>query len=114
MAQFEFVEWLVLWLLSRKDIEFEWDHGNQNKSFQKHGIKIESAEQLFLNKECLVPLGIQLSPTADEPRFGVLGMDLLGNQLFICFTVRRGKVRVISVRPMSQLERKKHVSIRQK
>ncbi len=29
MAQFEFVEWLVLWLLKPRELEFDWDDGNQ-------------------------------------------------------------------------------------
>lgn len=114
MAQFEFVEWLVLWLLKPRELEFDWDDGNQTKSLQKHGIKIESVEQFFLNRECLVPLGIQVSPSVDEPRFGALGMDLLGNQLFVSFTIRKGQIRVISIRPMSQVERKQYASIRSK
>ena len=114
MAQFEFVEWLVLWLLSPRDLEFDWDQGNQSKSVQKHGIKIEAAEQFFMNRDCLVPLGIQVSPATDEPRFGALGMDLLGNQLFVCFTIRQGQIRVISIRPMSQTERRRYASVRAK
>ena len=73
MAQFEFIAWLAKWLFQQVDFEFDWDHGNSTKSIRKHGVKVESAEQVFRNKECLVPLGIQISPVADEPRFGALG-----------------------------------------
>ena len=55
LVQFEFVAWLVQWLLAQ----------------------------------------------GDEPRFGTLGMDLLGNRLFVSFTIREGRIRVISIRPMS-------------
>ncbi len=113
MAQFEFVAWLVQWILQQQNFEFEWDQGNNTKSVQKHQVEIESAEQFFRNKEVLVPLGIQISPAADEPRFGALGMDLLGRQLSVCFTIRQGKIRVISIRPMSQAERKRYASLRE-
>jgi uncharacterized DUF497 family protein len=112
MAQFEFVAWLVKWLFRQSDFEFDWDSGNSTKSLQKHKIEAESAEQVFLNKDFLVPLGIQVSPPADEPRFGALGMDLLGRRLAVSFTIRQGKIRVISVRAMSQVERKHYASLR--
>lgn len=112
MAQFEFLEWLVTWLFSLDVFEFEWDEGNSTKSSLKHKIEVESAEQLFRNKEMLVPLGIQVSPKANEPRFGVLGVDLSGRHLSISFTVREGKIRVISVRPMSRKERKHYAEVR--
>lgn len=113
MAQFEFVEWLVSWLLAQDEFSFEWDHGNSVKSVQKHRVDTESAEQVFMNRDFLIPLGIQVAPSANEPRFGALGMDLLGRELSVCFTIREGKIRVISVRPMSQMERKKYVSLRE-
>jgi uncharacterized DUF497 family protein len=113
MAQFEFVEWLVKWLLSQKNFEFDWDHGNSNKSASKHQVSVESAEQVFRNKDTLVPLGIQIVPSTDEPRFGALGMDLLGRRLSVCFTIREGKIRVISIRPMSQSERRNYASVRE-
>jgi len=113
MAQFEFVAWLIQWILQQDDFEFDWDQGNSTKSAKKHQIGLESAEQFFRNKEVLVPLGIQVSPPADEPRFGALGMDLLGRRLSVCFTIREGKIRVISIRPMSPAERKKYASLRE-
>lgn len=113
MAQFEFIAWLAKWLLQQADFEFDWDHGNSTKSVRKHGIKVEGAEQVFRNKECLIPLGIQISPVVDEPRFGALGMDLAGNKLSVCFTIRSGKVRVISIRPMSSAERRMYGSLRE-
>jgi hypothetical protein len=47
MAQFEFLEWLVLWLLSPRELEFDWDQGNYSKNLQKHGIKVEAAEMFY-------------------------------------------------------------------
>ncbi len=114
MAQFEFVVWLVQWLLSQESFEFDWDDGNVAKNVHKHGIETESAEQVFRNKDFLVPLGIQVVPKANEPRFGALGIDLLGRRLSVCFTIRVGLIRVISIRPMSQTERRKYASIREK
>ena len=112
MARFEYVEWLVTWLFSRNDLVFDWDDGNEHKIAQKHGVEVGSAEQVFRNEDVLVPLGIQVAPTADEPRFGVLGCDSSGRLLAISFTVRGGKIRVISARAMSRSERKKYAALR--
>jgi uncharacterized DUF497 family protein len=113
MAQFEFVVWLAQWFFAQGDFEFDWDHGNSTKSVQKHQVTSENAEQVFRNKDFLVPLGIQIEPVANEPRFGALGMDLTGQRLSVSFTIGEGKIRIISVRPMSQMERKKYASLRE-
>lgn len=112
MAQFEFVAWLVKWILEQEIFDFEWDQGNSTKSLQKHKISSESAEQVFLNKDMLVPLGIQVAPTTNEPRFGALGIDFSGKKLSLSFTIREGRIRIISVRPMSKSERKNYEQVR--
>lgn len=112
MAQFEFVAWLVKWILEQEVFDFEWDHGNSTKSLQKHKIRAESAEQVFLNKDLLVPLGIQIAPITNEPRFGALGTDFSGKKLSLSFTIREGRIRVISARPMSKSERKNYEQVR--
>ena len=112
MAQFEFVVWLAKWLLEQHKFQFQWDDGNSAKSEQKHKVSQQSAEQVFHNRELLVPLGIQVSPEVNEPRFGVLGADFLGTRLSISFTIRGGLIRVISARPMSRVERINYEKVR--
>ena len=112
MAHFEFVAWLAKWILDQENFEFDWDRGNVTKNLQKHKISPESAEQVFVNKDILVPLGIQVTPETNEPRFGALGTDFSGRLLSLCFTIRSGRIRIISIRPMSKLERKNYESIR--
>jgi hypothetical protein len=70
MARFEFVAWLVKWILEQESFDFDWDQGNSAKNMQKHKISSISAEQAFLNRDFLVPLGIQVAPVTNEPRFG--------------------------------------------
>jgi uncharacterized DUF497 family protein len=112
MAQFEFVAWLMDWFHSTDLLEFEWDDGNVTKSLKKHGISVERAEQFFKNRDEFIPLGIQMTPRVDEPRFGALGLDMTGEQLFACFTIREGRIRLISIRSMNKYERKKYASLR--
>jgi len=83
---------------------FEWDEGNRNKNKEKHGVTTEECEQVFFNQPLLV--GIDYKHSQEEPRLFVLGKTDLERGLFIVFTVRDNKIRVISVRDMSRKERK--------
>jgi hypothetical protein len=54
-----------------------------------------------------LPLLLQedVGHSTKEPRYLVLGQTNAGRPLFIAFTVRNEKIRVISARDMSQKER---------
>jgi uncharacterized DUF497 family protein len=82
---------------------FDWDAGNRDKNWQKHRVSIGECEEVFFN----LPLFLQDSPGRSqiEPRFLALGQTNAGRLLFIVFTVRQNKIRVISARDMSQKER---------
>jgi hypothetical protein len=43
MAQWEFVEWLLFWILETSSFEFEWDKGNRTKNATKHGVSVKEA-----------------------------------------------------------------------
>jgi hypothetical protein len=47
MAQWEFVEWLLYWILETSHFEFEWDRGNSIKIEAKHGVTIPEVEAVF-------------------------------------------------------------------
>ena len=111
MAKFRFIQWLVEWLISQSSFQFEWDHGNQTKSLQKHKVTIAEIEEIFAMNDAIRALGEQLSPLAPEPRFGILGVTKGGRHLFVCFTLRGSGVRIISAREMSQKERKLYAEL---
>ncbi len=81
---------------------FDWDRANWRKSELKHGVAAAEAEEALLGD----PL-CQVDPrhSDDEQRYVALGQTGEGRRLFISFTVRRGRARVISARPMSRKER---------
>ncbi len=113
MAQWDFVEWLLFWILETSHFEFEWDKGNKTKNSTKHGISIDEVETVFRSGLAL-PLGIQISPSVKEQRLGLIGPTINGQFLQVAFTLREGKVRVISARPASKKERKKYEEILRK
>ena len=82
---------------------FNWDVGNQNKSFDKHGITCLEAEEAFFGNPLVYPDTIH--STATEARYVLFGETKNKRPLFIAFTFRVQTVRIISARPMSQKER---------
>lgn len=85
---------------------FEWDKGNFDKSYQKHGITPNETEEVFLDKELLLLEDIKHSQ--QEERFEVIGKITKGSILFLAFTVRRNKIRIISARKANKKERRQY------
>jgi uncharacterized DUF497 family protein len=104
MAKFLYVEWLLDFLLSQTDFIFEWDDGNSSKSLEKHGVDNDLVESIFSDSN-LLALGEQFQPPVSEARYGVLGRAIKGELLFVCFTIREGRIRPISSRIANQKER---------
>ena len=90
----------------------DWDAGNSAKSFQKHGVTCREAEEVFLDHR-FIPIGEQYQPQPPEPRYGLLGETREGKLLFVAFTLRGLKIRVISARPMNGRERRFYESLRE-
>lgn len=113
MARWEFVDWLLFWILETSHFEFEWDEGNRTKNASKHGITMNEVEAVFRSGMAL-PLGIQIAPWVTEQRLGLIGPSLTGQLLQIAFVLREGRVRVISARPAHKKERKQYEEILRK
>ena len=82
---------------------FDWDDNNREKNWDKHGVLASECEGVFFN----LPLLLQPDPSHSqkEPRYYGLGHTIVGRRLFIAFTIREDKIRVISARDMSKKER---------
>ena len=83
---------------------FEWDKGNSDKSYLKHGITQNEAEKIFLDKNLFFQDDIKHS--SKEERFIGIGMTKVDKILFTAFTIRSKKIRVISARIANQKERR--------
>jgi uncharacterized DUF497 family protein len=104
MAKFKYIKWLVSFLEAYEIFIFDWDKGNSTKSDNKHGVTTEQIESCFLDDRIL-PLGVQYEPIVPEERYGILAKDYNGMVLFVCFTIRDGKVRPVSCRLANKKER---------
>ncbi len=83
-------------------ITFDWDNGNIGKSLQKHGISDQEAEETFFHFKQVI---LDQRHSKDEQRFGMFGHTNSGKILFIAFTIRKKRVRIISARPADKKER---------
>lgn len=89
-----------------KITSFEWDKGNIDKSYQKHGITPNEAEEIFLDEGIVLLEDIEHSKA--EERFQGIGKTTKGDILFLVFTIRKKKIRIISVRAVNQKERRQY------
>ena len=81
---------------------FEWDEGNQQKSLTKHGVRPLESEEVFFNFNLL---SYDPGHSQQEERYRLLGQSNGGRILFIIFTIRNNKIRVISSRLANKKER---------
>ena len=83
---------------------FEWDKGNLLKNWEEHGVTGSECEQIFFNLPLVVADDVKHSE--HENRFFALGQTDVERFLFMVFTVRKNKIRVISARDMNRKERR--------
>ncbi len=83
-------------------LEFEWDEANKNKIWLKHKLSAEECEEAFSTE--------QIFRQADElhsdkeNRYILIGNTKKSKKIFIIYTLRKNKVRVISARNMHKKE----------
>ncbi len=83
---------------------FEWDEGNIYKNWGKHKVTHFECEEIFFNQPLVVMPDIKHSEK--EIRYYALGRTNQERFLFVVFTVRKKRIRVISARNMNKKERK--------
>jgi len=83
---------------------FEWDKGNIDKNWIKHGVSPSECEQMFFNQPFVI--ADDDIHSEQEARWYGLGRTDGNRLLFVVFTMRKDRIRVISARDMSLRERK--------
>src|SRR5438128_1195454 len=84
----------------------DWDAGNSGKNWHSHKVTDNEAEQVFQN----APIIRLTDPkhSLEERRDAILGKTDSGRLLFISYTMRGTKYRVISARDMNRKERNQY------
>ena len=87
--------------IKSKALEFEWDRGNTGKN-KKHSIEDYEGEEVFFDEHKIIVRDALHS--GKEERFILLGKTKKGRLLFVVFTKRARKIRLISVRSVNKKE----------
>jgi hypothetical protein len=82
---------------------FLWDKGNKGNNFLKHKVTDQECEESFFDQKKKIFRDVIHSN--NEDRCILLGKTKAGRILFIVFTLRQEKVRVISARDLNRKER---------
>lgn len=82
-------------------VEFEWDRGNAGKN-KKHGVEDSESEEVFFDEYKTMLQDVLHS--YGEERFILLGKTKRARLLFIVFTRRDKKIRIISARDVNKNE----------
>jgi uncharacterized DUF497 family protein len=79
-------------------MEFEWDKEKAVANFKKHGVSFEEAELAF-EDENAIEIFDELN-SDEEIRFQIIALSPI-RLLFVAFTAREEKIRIISARKAS-------------
>ena len=91
-------------------VVFEWDKGNINKNIIKHKVTIKETEEAFVDETTIIFEDEKHSQV--EIRYALFGVTEQGRKLSIIFTLRKDKIRVVTVRDMSKSERRSYEKIK--
>lgn len=83
---------------------FDWDEGNLDTNWQKHGVPFWECEEVFMNRPLTVKADSGHSRT--EPRYYALGRTEGDRLRFVAFTIRKNLIRAVSARDMTVKERR--------
>jgi len=89
--------------------EFDWDEGNQSKI--KSRFSIEDVEQFFAQDLYVIH---DTAHSKNEDRMIAVGQGPNNKPMFVCYTLRGSKIRVISARYMSIKEAKRYEAFKEK
>ena len=82
-------------------LEFDWDKGNIGKN-KKHDVEDKEAEEPFLDGNKVI--FIDAFHLEKEKRFVLIGKTKNKRLLYIVFTKRNKKIRIISARDINRKE----------
>ncbi len=88
-----------------RDDDFEWDDAKAALNWQNHGVTFEMARSAF--RDAFAVEWADDAQDAAELRFAMLGM-VEYHLLFVAYTMREDRIRVISARRAEAHERRRY------
>jgi uncharacterized DUF497 family protein len=87
-----------------QDDGFEWDDTKAERNRRSHKIPFELARKVFED-----PLAIEWDDDRERAEQRLCRVGIVeGHLLFVAFTYRAGRVRLISARPAERVERRRY------
>ena len=83
---------------------FEWDGGNIDKSYQKHRVTTNEAEVVFTDENIGIEKDVKYQ--GKEERYIAIGKTVGAKILFVVFTLRETRIRIISARTANKKEKR--------
>ena len=93
-------------LIWNHEMRFEWDPEKARRNLRKHGLSFDEAVTVFY-----APLSATLDDldhSVEERRLITIGYTLRGRLIVVSHTEKGETLRMISARPATILERKRH------
>ena len=87
-----------------REMQFDWDQWNVQKNEVKHGVSRKEAESAFFDPKYKL-FNDEKHSSAKEERYILFGQSMENRVLMIGFTMRNGRIRVITARSSSKKER---------
>ena len=87
-----------------RDLSYTTPDFSHRLILEKHGVSRAECEQVFFNEPLVV--GRDVKHSQEEKRYYVLGITDQGRRIFLVFTMRGNRIRVITARDMSRKERR--------
>ena len=85
--------------------DFEWDDAKAVSNVRAHGVTFEMARDVF--SDAFIVEWMDEGQDESEQRFAALGM-VNCRLLFVAYTMRGERIRIISARPAEPFERRKY------
>jgi uncharacterized protein len=84
-------------------MEFEWNKDKAKANLTKHGVSFDEAKTVFDD-----PLHVDFydpDHSEDEERYIIVGQSQQGRLLVVSYTERRDRIRLISAREATRMEK---------
>lgn len=82
---------------------YEWDDNKNQKNIEKHGIGFETAIEVFSDSNAIVQFNRDIDGEIRDQIIGKINGEIV--ILFVVFTKRGSKIRLISARRANKSER---------
>ncbi len=86
-------------------MEFEWDDQKAQRNLQKHHIDFRDAVRVFFDSKRIDDEDY----TTEEERYRTIGLAK-GRLLFVAYTWRESRIRIISARKATKYEQQQYYS----